>query len=393
MALRVLVLTTSYPLRPESSSGVFVRRLVEALTAHAEMRVLCPADASAEPCEGGARVTLLPFRYAPRRWQRLAQEPGGVLPAIRARPALLLLLPLFLLGFSWALVRAARPADVIHANWAITGALAALLWPLHRRPVVLTLRGDDVTVARRSSLHRHLLHRSVGYAHTVVCVADSMARHLEAEIPACASKVRVVLNGVGGEFGPIDPDSGHPLRLVFVGSLIPRKGADVLLRAFAHLREPTAVLRLVGDGPERGALEALGRTLGIGDRLEFCGQVAPEHVAGHLASSTVFVLPSHSEGRPNVLLEAMAGGTPVVASRIDGVVDTVVDGEHAWLFAAGDVDALTAALDDALARPDERRRRALAARRHVEVCGWTWDAAARQYAAIFAAAAARTGVA
>lgn len=393
MALRVLVLTTSYPLRPASSSGVFVRRLVEALAGHAQLRVLCPADASAEPVDGGTRVALQAFRYAPRRWQRLAQEPGGVLPAIRARPALLLLLPFFLLAFSWALVRAARRADVIHANWAITGALAALLRPLHRRPVVLTLRGDDVTVARRSGIHRRLLHGAVGNASAVVCVAETMARSLEAEMPACAAKVRVVLNGVGGEFRPaVEPTAG-PSRIVFVGSLIPRKGADVLLRAFARMRDSSAVLRFVGDGPERERLEALGRSLAVEGRLEFSGQVAPEQVADHLAASTLFVLPSYSEGRPNVLLEAMAGGVPVVASRIDGVVDTAVDGEHAWLFAAGDVDALTSALDDAMARPDERRRRALSARRHVEVSGWTWDAAARDYAGIFAAVVSATGVA
>lgn len=393
MDLRVLVLTTSYPLRPASSSGVFVRRLIDALSAHAQMRVLCPADASPEPVDGGTQVVLQPFRYAPRRWQRLAQEPGGVLPAIRARPALLLLLPFFLFAFAWSLVRASRRADVIHANWAITGALAALLSPLHRRPVVLTLRGDDVTVARRSGIHRALLHRSVGHARAVVCVAETMARHLEAEIPAAAAKTHVVLNGVGGEFTPADVSAAQIPRLVFVGSLIPRKGADVLLRAFARLRDPNVVLRFVGDGPERDALVGLGHELGVADRLEFIGQVAPERVAEHFAASTLFVLSSHSEGRPNVLLEAMAGGVPVVASRIDGVVDTVVEGEHAWLFGAGDVDALVASLDDALARPDERRRRALAARRHVEVSGWTWEAAAQKYAAIFAAAASRTGVA
>jgi glycosyltransferase involved in cell wall biosynthesis len=392
VSLRILVLTTSYPLRRASSSGVFVRRLVEALSAHAQMRVLCPADASSDSYDDGGNVTLQPFRYAPRRWQRLAQEPGGVLPAIRARPALLLLLPFFLLAFAWALVRAARRVDVIHANWAITGALAALLSPLHRRPVVLTLRGDDVTVARRSGIHRVLLHRSVGHARAVVCVAETMARNLEAELPSAAAKTRVVLNGVGGEFRPTDAVPAAVARIVFVGSLIPRKGGDVLLRAFAGLSSPS-VLRFVGDGPERESLEALGRSLGVADRLEFSGQVAPESVAGHLAASTLFVLPSYSEGRPNVLLEAMAGGVPVVASRIDGVIDTVVDGEHAWLFDAGDVDALTAALIDALARPDERQRRALAARRHVEVSGWTWDAAAKKYADIFAAAASDSGVA
>lgn len=384
-------MTTSYPLRPSSSSGVFVRRLVQALSAHGEMRVLCPADASAEPVCGDPGVELRAFRYAPRSWQRLAQEPGGVLPAIRERPALLLLLPFFLFMLGFTLARLARRADVIHANWAICGALAGLLQPLHRRPIVVTLRGDDVTVAARSGLHRRLLRLAVTRAAAVVCVAETMAQHLRAAMPDCAAKVRVVLNGVDAQFHAEPP--APPLRSVFVGSLIPRKGVDLLLRAFARLGEPAGLLRLVGDGPERERLEALAQTLGVRDRVEFIGQIAPEQVAGHLAASQVFVLPSHSEGRPNVLLEAMASGTAVVATRIAGVVDTLADGEQGWLCEPGDVDSLSTALGDALQRPPERLRRAAAARRRVEAEGWTWPAAAQRYAEVFAAAAERAGVA
>jgi glycosyltransferase involved in cell wall biosynthesis len=391
VGLRVLVLTTSYPLRPSSSSGVFVRRLVQALSAHGAMQVLCPADASTEPVRGDPGIELLPFRYAPRSWQRLAQEPGGVLPAIRTRPALLLLLPFFLSMLGFTLARRARRVDVIHANWAICGALAGLLQPLHRRPIVVTLRGDDVTVAARSGLHRRLLRLAVTRAAAVVCVAETMAQHLRAAMPDAAAKVRVVLNGVDAAFQAEPP--APPLRSVFVGSLIPRKGVDLLLQAFARLGEPAGLLRLVGDGPERERLEALAQNLGVRDRLEFIGQVAPEQVAGHLAASQVFVLPSHSEGRPNVLLEAMAGGTAVVATRIAGVVDTLADGEQGWLCEPGDVDSLSAALGDALQRPEERRRRAAAARRRVEAEGWTWPAAAQRYADVFAAAAGRAGMA
>ena len=389
--LRVLVLSTSYPLRPASSCGVFVRRLVDALGAHCAATVLCPADDADEPVRATGAARLVAFRYAPRRWQGLAQSPGGVLPALRAQPALFALLPCFLVALSWSLLRLARRADVIHANWAISGALAGLLQPLHRRPIVVTLRGDDVTVAARSGLHRRLLRLAVTRASAVVCVAETMAQHLRAAMPDCAAKVRVVLNGVDAQFHAEPPVP--PLRSVFVGSLIPRKGVDLLVQAFARLGEPAGLLRLVGDGPERERLEALAQTLGLRDRVEFIGQVAPEQVSGHLAASQVFVLPSHSEGRPNVLLEAMAGGTAVVATRIAGVVDTLADGEQGWLCEPGDVDSLSTALGDALQRPAERLRRVAAARRRVEAEGWTWPAAAQRYADVFAAAAGRAGVA
>ncbi len=381
--LRVLLLSTSYPLRSASSSGIFVRRLADALGNLCDVTVLCPADDVSEPFEAGNLVKLAPFRYAPRRWQRLAQTPGGVLPAIRAQPALLLLLPCFLAAFLAAVLRRARSCDAIHANWALSGALAAFIWPVHRRPIVLTLRGDDVSMASRSTVHRLLLRVALHRASQVVCVAHSMAKTLRASFPLHAHKTRVILNGVDMVYRP---EGRRSHRILFVGSLIPRKGADVLLRAFARLGPGVETLRLVGDGPERARLGELAQTLGISHRVEFVGQVPPDAVAGHLAGSEVFVLPSHSEGRPNVLLEAMAAGVAVVATKIDGVQETVAGGVEAWLVPAGDPDALANALSDALARPDERVQRANAARRRLDVQGWTWSAAARAYAEAFTAA-------
>jgi glycosyltransferase involved in cell wall biosynthesis len=381
--LRVLVLSTSYPLRPESSSGVFVGRLVRALTKHCDVAVLCPADDNSSPVFADGAERVVAFRYALRRWQGLAQSPGGVLPALRTRPGLFLMLPCFLVSFAASVLRLARKSDVIHANWAFCGALAAVLGPLHRTPIVVTLRGDDVTVAARSRLHDRLLRLAVARAAYVVCVAESMAQHLIEKMPDSAGKVRVVLNGVGAEFRPSDDSTS---RIVFVGSLIPRKGVSDLIRAFARLRDPDATLSIIGDGPERDRLVALAKSLDVGGRVEFVGQVAPDRVSAHLASSSIFVLPSYSEGRPNVLLEAMACGTAVIATRIDGVTDTVSEGEHAWLFEPGDVERLELAMRDALNRPGERARRAAAARRHVEAIGWTWDAAATGYVEIFSAA-------
>ena len=381
--LRVLLLSTSYPLRPTSSSGIFVRRLADALGDLCDVTVLCPADDVCGPLDAGSRVKLVPFRYAPERWQRLAQTPGGVLPAMRAQPVLLLLLPCFLAAFLAALLRRARRCDAIHANWALSGALAAVIWPVHRRPIVLTLRGDDVSMASRSSVHRLLLRVALHRASQVVCVAHSMAQNLRASFPVHSHKTRVILNGVDLVHSS---EGRRSHRILFVGSLIPRKGADVLLRAFARLEPKVETLRLIGDGPERTRLVELARALAISDRVEFAGQVPPHEVAGHLAESEVFVLPSLSEGRPNVLLEAMAAGVAVVATEIDGVRETVADGVEAWLVPPGDPDALANALGDALARPEERLQRAKAARRRIDAQGWTWSAAARAYADVFTAA-------
>ncbi|UXI67701.1 glycosyltransferase [Tahibacter amnicola] len=381
---RVLVLSTSYPLGADASSGIFVRRLVDALRERFDMAVLCPADAATQAPSTTPGVALHAYRYAPRRWQLLAQTPGGVIPSIKAMPALLALVPFFLGSLAWSLVRLARRADLIHANWAICGALAGVLRFAHRKPIVVTLRGDDVTLAARSSLHRMLLRLAVTRASRVVCVAETMAVALRERMPEISHKIHVALNGVDSvEAAAAARPADANIELICVGSLIARKGVDVLLRAVAQLNRQDLRVRLVGEGPERGRLQVLANALGLSEQVVFQGAVAPDEVPRWLAASDIFVLPSYSEGRPNVLLEAMAAGRAIIATAIPGVIDTVRDGTHAWLFPAGDADALARALAQALAEPGERQRRAEAARREVGHRGWTWAATAEVYAGLF----------
>ena len=150
-------------------------------------------------------------------------------------------------------------------------------------------------------------------------------------------------------------------------------GADVLLQ-------------VVGDGAERAMLQALAGELGISQQVTFIGQQQPDDIPALLASSDIFVMPSHSEGRPNALLEAMAVGIAIVATRIPGIIETAKDGQHAWLIEAGDATSLSFALADAIEHPLERQRRGAAACAEVHARGWTWSATADVYAQVFARA-------
>jgi len=104
---------------------------------------------------------------------------------------------------------------------------------------------------------------------------------------------------------------------------------------------------------------------------------------GMFAQSDLFVMASLNEGRPNVVLEAMAAAIAIVATRLPGVLELVTEGEQAWLASPGDVAALVGVLDDAMAKPEERLRRGGAARQKVILAGWTWAAAGEAYAAAF----------
>jgi glycosyltransferase involved in cell wall biosynthesis len=180
-----------------------------------------------------------------------------------------------------------------------------------------------------------------------------------------AERVDVVPNGVVvGPAAPVRLVDGPAI--VEVARLAPVKGQRELIRALADL--PGAQLVLVGVDIERGGayraeLEEEARRAGIAERVHFAGQ--RDDVPALLAGADVYALPSHAEGMPLTILEAMAQARPVVATRVGGSAEVVLDGETGVLVDAGDVGALALALRELLADPERRRRLGDAGRRRV----------------------------
>jgi glycosyltransferase involved in cell wall biosynthesis len=161
----------------------------------------------------------------------------------------------------------------------------------------------------------------------------------------------------------VDPDvfspaehTGRGKRLLIVGRMASVKGIPVLLDAIKRLRSthPDLNLTVVGDGPERASFEQHARDLGIEACIDFVGYQSQAEVRKRLCATDVFVLPSFAEGVPVVLMEAMAAGVPVVATRIAGVAELVDDGRSGLLVPPGDTGALAAAIDELLTDPDKR---------------------------------------
>jgi glycosyltransferase involved in cell wall biosynthesis len=201
-------------------------------------------------------------------------------------------------------------------------------------------------------------------------LAPSAATAAELARDYRASRVEVVPNVTGGvpiaaEAGDAEGKAGA---LLFVGRLRIRKGVEVLLEALARLRELLPSVRLVvaGDGEHRSAVEARVRTLGLADVVTLLGRCDAGRVRGLLKSAAALVVPSTYEGMPLVILEAMEAGVPVVASRVSGIPEVVVDGVTGWLVPPEDPAALATALAAVLAQPGEARRRGEAGRRRVE---------------------------
>lgn len=383
--MRLVVLTTSYPLTAGSSSGIFVARLIEHLPDTIGVTVVTPAPRTGT-VNTADKTSLAMFRYAPQRWQILAHEPGGVPVALRTHRWAYLLVPFFLVSMFVSCLRAARRADLIHANWAICGVIGALAGRLLRVPVVTTLRGDDVTRAQRSSFDRMILRLCLQLSQRVVCVSESIAAWVRSRYPQAAASVCVIENGVEDMFLEIaekrNAATSGVCRFVTVGSLIARKGVERIVAALRRTSS-NAHLTIIGDGPEQARLHTLVDTFGLRERVRFAGAVPPPAVADRLADADVFVLASHSEGRPNAVLEAMAAGLPVIASHIPGVDELVEHDTTGFLFNPDAVDALAAYMRTLADSPELRRRFGCAGRDAIRRRGLYWRATAENYARVY----------
>jgi glycosyltransferase involved in cell wall biosynthesis len=201
-------------------------------------------------------------------------------------------------------------------------------------------------------------------------LAPSAATAAELERDYGVTGVRVLPNVTGGlEVAPVPVAQAPDDFLLFVGRLRIRKGVEVLLEAFARVAAagPLPPLLVVGDGEHRAALERRAHDLGLDDRqVRFLGRAGAGQVRYLLERARALVVPSTYEGMPLVVLEAMAAGLPVVASRVSGIPEVVVDGETGWLVPCEDPQALAGALGEALSDLRVARARGEAGRRRVE---------------------------
>lgn len=374
----VLLVSTSYPIHPGSSSGIFVYRLADALAAYFAIKVVTPADNISSANEGAYPVRE--FRYAPKRWQILANTPGGIPAALahyKWRAALLI--PPFVFGMTLGIIKDARHCQVILANWSICGVIAGLIGMVLRKPVVTVFRGSDVNRAQTSRVHRLLLLLAMKFCVRAIAVSDGIRTLVTELFPRYAHKIEMIPNGVSlpkpsGTY-PITNRSG--IKLAFVGSLIPLKRVELILSVLKEF-EGDITLEIAGDGPLSSNLAAQSVRDGLANSVRFHGALAPEKIPEFLSECDALVLPSESEGRANVILEAFSVGLPVIASDIPGNRELVINGLNGYLFPSGDVNALGNSILR-LQNPSERKRLGFEARKFIDDNKLSWESTALRY--------------
>ena len=281
-------------------------------------------------------------------------------------------------GFYRALgVALRRRPDVTLAFFGMpSGAIALPLRTLLGVPYIVSLRGGDVPgfrpydFALYHRLSAPLLRRIWRRAGAVIANSRglrTMAQRFERRVP-----IETIPNGVDpGRFEPPDRD-WEAVRILFVGRVVYQKGLDLLLHALGRMKEHPWTLNIVGDGPQRGPLELLSDHLGIADRISFSGWLQGGELISAYHAANLFAYPSRHEGMPNAVLEAMASGLPVIATRIAGNEELVVDGETGLLVESENQQDLERALSGLIANPGLRRRLGETARARVSD-RYPWD--------------------
>lgn len=383
--MNVLVFTSLFPNNVQPNLGVFVEERIArvARVPGISLRVVAPVPWY-PPFLPGARA-----RY---RRVRSAESVRGI-EVLHPRYAMIpkVGMPLhgpMMLRSLLAPVRSLHARarfDLIDAHYVYPDGYAAVgLGRSLGIPVVVSARGSDVNRFASFPRIRPKLEETLAGAATVIAVSGALRDRIVA-LGTPASKIEVIPNGVDlAVYAPRDRRAARARlgledrrTLLYVGNLVPGKGVEILIDAFARLVEGVSVqLVIVGGGPLRPALEARARSRGVAGSVRFAGEIPHAALADWYSAADALCLASEREGWPNVLLEALACGTPVVATRVGGIPEIVVS-DRIGILADGSPGAIAAAAHEALAREWDRA----ALRAHAE--GFTWERAAASVVRVF----------
>jgi glycosyltransferase involved in cell wall biosynthesis len=348
--MRVLFLTHSYPRTSGDAPGAFLLHLAAALKEQGvDVTVVAPAGDHLPAQEVLDGIPVHRFRYAPRRYQRLAYTGQMAEEVRRSLSAKIALLGFLGSGFaSGARIRRDTEPHLIHAHWWFPGGLlGSWVAGLAGVPLVTTMHGTDVRLAMGNSLARTVMRRVLANSGAVTTVSSWLASQVTSMAPT-VNPIVAPMPVATHLFSPGDLRAEN--QLLFVGRLNAQKGLGVLLEAMAKMRAGVA-LDVVGDGADRELLVRQAEALGVASRVRWHGALPQPRLVEFYRNASAVVVPSKEEGFGLVAVEAQLCEAPVIAFASGGLADTIDDGINGYLVPSGNVPALTAKLDEVLTSP------------------------------------------
>lgn len=353
--IKILFLSNMYPRGTNTMSGVFIHRQVENLVRLGCRVKVCsplpwvPYFLQNTPSRKGYRQTPAHDELdgIPVYYPRYFCLPGNWFHAFTCftvYQSVIHIIRKIIVDF--------KP-DIIHAHTATPDGYAGIL--LKQKisvPLVCTLRGDDVNLYLRYPFTPSLTRKVILGADQILAVSNDLKSRAES-LAVPKNEIRVIYNGVNLEEFHLNRESRPAIReklniplnakiLIYIGAIMERKGAAELARAFIGLnrRYPDLYLIIMGNGPMESVLAAEFAATGVNNKVRFMEIQPHREIPKFLNASDLLVLPSYAEGLPNVVVEAMACGLPVVATAVGGTPEAVVDGRTGFLTAEKDARPL-----------------------------------------------------
>ncbi|UYV38732.1 glycosyltransferase [Rhodobacteraceae bacterium D3-12] len=379
MTLRIAYLTGEYP----RATDTFIQREVAALRAHGlavetcSMRRTGPEHhVGEEQRQEAARTfhvleeTRKPLHLISTHFQTLLRSPSSYFKALslalKTSPGGIKPTLYQLIYFAEAAILARHlrdsGAEHLHNHIAKSSCTVAMLASaLSGIPYSFTLHGPDIFF---EPIHWRL-DEKIKRASFVACISDfCRSQAMSFSRPADWSKLHIIHCGVDpARYAPKPRKRGA--QLLFVGRLAAVKGLPVLFDALSQINHPGLSLAIIGDGPDRAALERQAQQLGLADKVDFMGYRSQAEVAAMLADTDLLTLPSFAEGVPVVLMEAMAGEVPVVTTQIAGIPELVEHGKSGLLVPPGNMKKLAEAIEEILKNHDTSTKMGQAGRAKV----------------------------
>lgn len=372
--IRLLVFTSLYPNAAQPRHGVFVEERLRHLLDSGRIAATVVAPVPWFPFPNRVFGAYAKFAAVPRQEERygirilhprypvIPKFGMGIAPMLMARALLPVLRKLAATGPGF---------DLLDAHYFYPDGVAAVrLGAALDKPVMITARGTDVTWIPRYGRPRAQIQWAAGRVAAMATVSRALKDKLVA-LGAPAAKITVLRNGVDLErFRPLDSAALRTrlgLRGVVwltVGNLIELKGVHLAIAALAEVGEAT--LLVAGDGSEQASLRQLADRLGVAARVRFLGTIVHDELTAYYNTADVLLHPSSREGMPNVVLEALACGTPVVAAPFAGVAELICAPEAGEIAAERSAAALVVAWRRLRSRAPERH----ATRQFAEQFGW-----------------------
>ena len=343
--MKVLIISVWYPSKVNPFPGVFVKEFAGAIAAFAETVVLNVSPVEKEDIklcglsdvmEDKVRVVRIYYRKVP-----LVHKITGIFQ--------------YLKGLKYLKAQGFKP-DLVNAHVNYSAVPAILSAYTASTPLVITEHSTEFLKAGGPGFLAGKIYAAVANKANLIMPVSRYL--LEAMKPYNKRAVYQIFPNI---FDPAvfyykkDSSPGEEKKLLFVGALIERKGLDFLLKAFAGVEQKNIILNIVGEGPKRREYEELAKKLEISTRVNFCGHKEHKEIAELMQGSDLYVHGSSSETFGCVLMEAMACGLPVAATRVGGVPE-VVDEYSGILVPFGNIEAFKAAIQNILSNPGKYNR-------------------------------------